>query len=266
MVLATLLGCLVSTLLGGQGTAHAAHSGDERSDPQAAMTEAERALIERYAPIVMLKQQKDPCDTDGEPYEPAPVEIVLGDAGVALRENAGGKASADPTLLHAPTADDLAVAADATYLDFPGNPRNAGCTYARFSQERMRSLEPTTYARIALAPEEGKLALQYWFFYVFNDFNNTHESDWEMIQLVFDAESVEEALTKDPEVVGYAQHGGGELAEWDDRKLQRDGSRPIVYPAAGSHGSYFGSEVYIGWGAGGTGFGCDDTSGPSRRV
>ena len=35
--------------------------------------------------------------------------------------------------------------------------------------------------------ELGKVALQYWFFYPFNDFNNTHEGDWEMIQLVFDA-------------------------------------------------------------------------------
>ena len=40
----------------------------------------------------------------------------------------------------------------------------------------------------------GKLALQYWFFYAFNDFNNTHEGDWEMIQLVFDAADAAEAL------------------------------------------------------------------------
>ena len=40
----------------------------------------------------------------------------------------------------------------------------------------------------------GKLALQYWFFYAFNDFNNTHEGDWEMIQLVFDADDAADAL------------------------------------------------------------------------
>ena len=33
----------------------------------------------------------------------------------------------------------------------------------------------------------GQLALQYWIFYVFNDWNNLHEGDWEMIQLNFDA-------------------------------------------------------------------------------
>ena len=34
----------------------------------------------------------------------------------------------------------------------------------------------------------GELALQYWLFYAFNDWNNLHEGDWEMIQLLFDAE------------------------------------------------------------------------------
>ena len=44
------------------------------------------------------------------------------------------------------------------------------------------------YAHVATDPAfPGKLALQYWLFYVFNDWNNLHEGDWEMIQLNFDA-------------------------------------------------------------------------------
>ena len=34
-----------------------------------------------------------------------------------------------------------------------------------------------------------------------------------MVQLVFDASSADEALGLEPSVVGYAQHGGGELAD-----------------------------------------------------
>ena len=47
--------------------------------------------------------------------------------------------------------------------------------------------KPTTsYAHIVTEPgKPGKLALQYWFYYPFNDFNNKHESDWEMVQLMF---------------------------------------------------------------------------------
>ena len=66
----------------------------------------------------------------------------------------------------------------------------------------------------------GKLALQYWFFYPFNDFNNTHEGDWEMIQLVFDAPDARAALGVDPVEVGYSSHEGAERAAWDDEKLE----------------------------------------------
>ena len=44
------------------------------------------------------------------------------------------------------------------------------------------------YAHVAYDPAyPGQLALQYWMYYVFNDWNNLHEGDWEMIQLNFHA-------------------------------------------------------------------------------
>ena len=66
---------------------------------------------------------------------------------------------------------------------------NPGCDYERWSRRLAAGSEPTVYAHVATeAGDPGQLALQYWFFYAFNDFNNTHEGDWEMIQLVFDAD------------------------------------------------------------------------------
>ena len=44
----------------------------------------------------------------------------------------------------------------------------------------------TTYAHIVVDEEEGRLSLQYWFFWYFNDWNNTHEADWENVQLFWD--------------------------------------------------------------------------------
>ncbi|MGE0539302.1 MAG: hypothetical protein AB7R89_03900 [Dehalococcoidia bacterium] len=227
---------------------------------------AEEQLAGRFAPIVYLKDQDEPCDTDGEPFFPAPVEVVLGDATVVLKSNATDSGSTDPVVAEAPTAQELARSDASAYLDFPGNPRAPRCDYETYFKQRSPGLTPTVYAHIVPDEEMGKLALQYWFFYPFNDFNNTHESDWEMIQLVFDTTSVDEALTQEPVLIGFAQHGGGELAKWQDTKLQREGDHPIVYQAAGSHASYFGSNVYLGWGENGTGFGCDDTTGPSTRV
>ena len=116
-----------------------------------------------------------------------------------------------------------------------------GCTYEQWSNRITKGTQPTVYAHVAFdKARPGKLALQYWFFYVFNDFNNLHEGDWEMIQLNFDASSAEEALSKTPTEVGYSQHEGGERASWGDEKLELvDGTHPVVYPAAGSHANQF---------------------------
>ena len=111
----------------------------------------------------------------------------------------------------------------------------------------------------------GKLALQYWFYYPFNDFNNKHESDWEMIQLMFDAGTAADALEASPTTVGYSQHSGAERAAWDDPKLEKRGSHPIVYPGKGSHANYFSQSVWLGHGPE-EGFGCDDTRAPSDLV
>lgn len=232
---------------------------------QAAPSAAQQ-LADKYAPIVMVKQQDNACDSDGEPYLPAPVEVVLDNPNIVLRQNTGdGPSADDPIVVEAPTEADLAGRGTNFYLDFPGNPRAPGCTYEQWFVERMAGREPVAYAHIVSDPT-GRLALQYWFFFVFNDFNNTHESDWEMVQLLFDVPTAEEALGRDPIEVAVAQHGGGETAGWNDAKLLREGSRPVVFTAAGSHATHYGSTTYLGWGDNGTGFGCDETSGPLRRV
>jgi hypothetical protein len=224
----------------------------------------EQQLADKYAPIVMLKRQEGPCDRNGEAYLPAPVEVVFDDPQVALQVAAGRARTDNDLITMAPVVSDLEGDDDSYHLDFPGNPRSPGCGYEQWFRARMVGYTPVTYANVAVG--EDRVALQYWFWYVFNDFNNTHEGDWERIQLIFDATSVEEALTEDPVEVGYSQHAGGERADWDDDKLAREGNRPIVFAAAGSHASKFGSGVYLGWGEDAAGFGCDDTTGPSDRV
>ncbi len=219
------------------------------------------ALAERFAPVVFLKQQDEPCSNEGEPFLPAPVDVTFGAHRVVLPHALGATPVAgaiDNPVLFGSGSE--------TFVDLPGHPREPGCIYESVFKERMGDQRPVIYAHIAT--EEGKpgLALQYWFFYWFNDFNNVHEGDWEMVQLLFDADSPEQALAQEPVAVAFAQHEGGETAEWLDPKLERDGDRPVVYPSRGSHASYFGPAVWLGWGEGGSGFGCDDTTGPSFRV
>ena len=224
---------------------------------------AEQELADRFAPILNIKTQDVECSTDGEQYLPVPVDVALGDPQVRLmqRVEENGK-TVTREVMRAPTAADLYGLDETYYLDFPGNSRLPGCDYEEWSRTRYQELgvEPAVYARVATeADRPGELVVQYWLYWVYNDFNNTHESDWEMIQLHFEADSAQQVLDQnlEPVQVSFAQHGGGEKADWDDDKLQRDGDHVNIFSAAGSHASYFAPAVWIGWGANGTGFGCD---------
>jgi hypothetical protein len=81
--------------------------------------------------------------------------------------------------------------------------------------------------------EDGRLWLQYWFFYYFDSQGNAgsgvHEGDWEMIQVGLNA-------SRSPESVAYAQHGTGEKCPWSE--VTKDAGRPVVYVAQASHASY----------------------------
>ncbi len=230
--------------------------------PAVARADAAADLAARYSPVVRLVDQTEPCG-HGEAYEPTDVNAVLGNAEVALR----GPWDTTNVVKVAPAAGDLAHGLDGYHLDFPGDALDPGCTYDEWSHRLAAASPPTMYARVATeAAKPGRLVLQYWFFYVFNDFNNKHEGDWEMIQLVFPATSADEALGTPPTEVGYSQHDGAERAAWDASKLTIvDGTHPVVYPALGSHANYFGTALYLGRSAA-QGVGCDDTNGPSREL
>jgi len=230
-----------------------------RSSAQAS---PELELAQRYAPVVRLVEQKEPCG-HGEPYVPTNVNLVLGNAEVALR----GPWDTTNVVKVAPTAADLSRGLFGYHLDLPGNALKPGCTYDEWSHELNAGSSPVTYARVVgEAAYPGQLALQYWFFYVYNDFNDKHEGDWEMIQLDFDAPTAAAALQAKPALVGYSQHEGAESARWGDAKLTIvDGTHPVVYPALGSHANYFGPALYLGRSAA-QGVGCDNTNGPSTEL
>lgn len=218
-----------------------------------------RDLAERHAPLVMVAAQDGACDPDGEPYRPMSVDLVLDNDDVLLRQ--AGRA--DPVVRRAPDAADLWGRGDGFFLDFNGLSLEPGCVYEQdFDRYAAgdRDGVATVYAHIATQEDRpGQIALQFWLYWYYNDWNNKHESDWEFIQLLFDAADLDEALAEGPVSVGYAQHEGGERSAWDDGTVQRDGDRPIVRSSRGSHASYFTSGVFLGR-KGTEGFGCDTTA------
>ena len=227
-----------------------------------ARAQAEEELAERYAPVVRLVEQPEECGP-GEPYKPIDVEAIFDEETVSLR----GPWRSNDLVEIAPSADDLGRGLFEYNLDFPGDALNPGCTYELWARRITADTEPTVYAHVAQEPAyPDRLALQYWLYYPFNDWNNLHEGDWEMIQLVFPAGSAEEALEVEPLEVGYSQHEGAERAEWGEDKLEVvDGTHPVVYPAAGSHANFFSDGLFLGRSAE-TGVGCDDTTGPHDEL
>ena len=215
-------------------------------------------LAAKYSPIVVVRDQPEQCG-DGEPYLPTAVESVLGKDDVVLVGPGGERISA-------PTATDLAGKGEGWYLDLPGNPLAPGCDYQKWF-DAFGSPSPTVYAHVVTDPDHpGQLALQYWFFWVFNDWNDKHEGDWEMIQILFAASTPEQALALPaPTSVAFAQHEGSEVSGWDDPKLAKVGDHPVVYPSQGSHAAYFTQSDWFGRSAA-AGFGCDNTTALGREL
>ena len=232
------------------------------SDPAA------QELTQRYAPITMLREEVDPpCEKTAEQYEPTSIDTVLGNPTVTLtREDlATGKLE---DVKKAPTAADIAGLRDGYYLDLEGEVLGDTCVYARAFKKLLEEgrAPAVTYAHIAREPNHAGFVLQYWFFWYFNQFNDLHEADWEGMQLSFEAETTRGALQEEPDEIIVFQHAGGERADWDDSKVQKEGTHPIVYPAAGSHATFYDSAVYIQNGQRGSGVGCDNTTEPLRDL
>lgn len=224
-------------------------------------------LIETYAPITMLREQQDPpCETSAEQYEPTAVSTVLGNPSVTLKRVEEG--AEEELVKRAPTAADIAGLDDAYHLELPGDPLGDTCVYARdFAKlKREGKAPPTTYAHIARQVGRPGLAVQYWFFWYFNQFNDLHEGDWEGMQIAFEANTAREALVEGPSEMILFQHAGGERADWEDAKVEKEGTHPVVYPAAGSHATFYDSTVYVQNGSKGSGVGCDNTSEPLYEV
>jgi hypothetical protein len=224
-------------------------------------------LAEKYVPITELREETDPpCDTSQEQYQPTSVETVLGNPTVVLEHAAeGGKRTA---IRRAPTAAQIAGLGEGFYLNLEGTVLGNTCVYAKAFKKLIEEgkAPAVTYAHIAREEGHPGFALQFWFFWYFNQFNDLHEGDWEGMQITFEADDPAAALHEEPSEIILFQHAGGERADWEDGKVQKEGTHPIVYPAAGSHATFYDSAVYVENGQHGSGLGCDNTTGPLREL
>ena len=209
-------------------------------------------LATAFAPVLKM-DSGDPADPK-QTYLPRPVELLLNTA-VLCDEN--GKVPG------APTGQMLGqYAGSGMALDLNGQtPAESHVIYQNAVSSG--NYPPTAYWTLAeetggLWGQSGRLALQYWFCYYYNDWPreglapgcDNHEGDWEMITIVFDrntpggvagaAYSVHDNYSR---ALGGADLAGGNWHAWDDvERVGEGGSRkthPVVYVAQGSHANFF---------------------------
>lgn len=108
----------------------------------------------------------------------------------------------------------------------------------------------SNYDNTVLSETTDCVTIQYWYFYLVNDWINYHEGDWELVEIVWKAKNIGEIIENDkaPEYIILSQHYWNEKRIWRDLKLDVDlaqndfnnkYTRPIVFPAEGSHANYF---------------------------
>ena len=104
----------------------------------------ERALAERYAPVMMLVRQDKACGP-GEPYQPSDVDRLMHNSTIALR----GPWTGRDLIEVGPRAQGLSKGLPGYSLDMPGNPLQAGCSYEKWASDVWKGSPPTIYAHVA---------------------------------------------------------------------------------------------------------------------
>jgi hypothetical protein len=206
------------------------------------------ALIERYRPQLRY-HFAEAYRADSAWIATLPLPPFPGDpdrSNNLERENGAILAAADPLLGYPPLSLDGLPARDAPGGDlYPSGEPALDSDRLDFRNETYQDDAAAMHANSGLANRiyaratqdaEGKLWLQYWFFYYYNDVIGfgAHEADWEMIQV-----GLNSALT--PDVATYAQHSGAQSCTWDrvPKYAGPSGTAPVVFVRIGAHASEF---------------------------
>jgi hypothetical protein len=178
-------------------------------------TESSENLIEKYSPVLFFYPQ--------EKYYPMNIS--------SLMDFSDLKSVEDSSFLD-PKPTYVSELVDNNMKLFMDNPDVDVTKSYSFPDPSDFNIYPyTVYAR-KVTNQNNYTALQYYFFYPHNFWNNNHEGDWEMIQVILDENNEFES----------ASHNFHFLTGDVDYKEQMewyDNTHPVVMIGQGSHASYF---------------------------
>ena len=192
-------------------------------------------LLTKYQPVLVLHPD--------ELFHPTGVEAFVHDSSLEAATAPGTWTIVDPS----PSADSLPTTSPPVWrlnqrACFAGAPLGDLACYAAGAAH-----DPgvTVYGRAA---REGKnIVLQYWLFYYDNLYSypflppgaiwQSHEGDWEVVNIVLSKAKRTHSNARRPVSVGLSQHCAGETRPWAKTELRH--GHPTVYVALGSHANYF---------------------------
>jgi hypothetical protein len=176
------------------------------------------ALARTYAPVLRLSA--------GEPYHPLRLEDYL-----SVTTLHSGAPPHGPLLQVLPTLFSLPTVSGRFYLDVSGAAPYSHASRYRQIEQQLRASRPraTVYFHTVRQPASGRTAIEYWFSYLYNDFYDRHEADWEGVTVFLHGTT--------PLGVSYSAHQGRRFSPWSSQTTQ-GGTHPIVYVAYGSHANY----------------------------
>ncbi len=169
-------------------------------------------LARRYAPTLRF--------ATNEHYRPLRLDDYLVHSVLRAGSPPGGTITQPkPTLFSLPSTP------AASYLDVRGAQPNANAALYPSIEQQLESTtpRPTVYWHVVRQATTGRVAIEYWFMYLYNDFFDKHEADWEGVTVFLQNDTVLG--------VSYSQHQG---RTWKPGAV----NTPTVYVARGSHANY----------------------------
>ena len=137
------------------------------------------------------------------------------------------------------------------YFDYPGKKGSGNNSWYDYYFPKTNpthskagvNFDNTAYVHI-FERYDGRIVIQYYYFYPFNDWKNSHEGDWPRINVVvssFDpnvAELMEIDYIFHGNWLSYNRIGGRTFNPRIQFAPAEGGTHPVVYVGAGSHGGY----------------------------
>ncbi|PVX26165.1 MAG: hypothetical protein CW691_02260, partial [Candidatus Bathyarchaeum sp.] len=153
----------------------------------------EQQLASTYAPVMHF--------ADGEKFFPTDLNYHIQNSELYRKTE-----NTDILTEASPTATSIAQYTTEDY--YMKNKLGSGDEIAQDYQQKRQSIGDRIYAHVTR--ESGTIVVQYWFFYAYNPGSlNQHQGDWEMIEIVLNANET-------PQFATYAQHNSGQRAQWQD--------------------------------------------------